>query len=334
MRGSGRIQYLFALSRTPHALLDLAAPALTAVLWINRIPDLRVIIIGIVTSFAAYTAVYALNDIIDFRRDQRRIAAGCPDPDGDLDASLMLHPLALECLSVRDAVLWTIGWGVVALTGAYLLNPVCALIFLGACVLETAYCILGDVTPARTFIAGIVKSAGPLAAILAVDPAPETGRFILFFSWLFLWEVGGQNIPNDWADVHEDRNAGLRTVAVALRPRPAALLTLGALLGTVTLSSQLSLPGESATFHLGYVAAVLLAGALLLLVPAARILPAAWTADHADGGADAAAAPVALWARSPLRRSVLSLFNRASYYPFSLVLITALRLGLEWKIGR
>ncbi len=179
---------------------------LAALLWAGQLPQLKVIVLGLVTSFAAYTAVYALNDLVDCRRDARR-AAGCADPDADLDAAMQLHPIAQGCLSFRAGFAWTLFWGVVASVGSYLLNPVCLIMFLGACLFEAAYCALGGVTPLRTLIAGVVKSAGPLAAIIAVDPAPSIGRFLLFLTWLFLWEIGGQNIPNDLADVAEDQPA-------------------------------------------------------------------------------------------------------------------------------
>ena len=54
-----RIKLFMALSRTPHGLLDMATPALAALFWLGAIPSLRVVMIGVITAFAGYTAVYA-----------------------------------------------------------------------------------------------------------------------------------------------------------------------------------------------------------------------------------------------------------------------------------
>ena len=58
-----------ALSRTPHLVLDLATPGLAALLCLGAFPPAPVLFLGLVTAFAGYTAVYALNDIIDYRID-------------------------------------------------------------------------------------------------------------------------------------------------------------------------------------------------------------------------------------------------------------------------
>ncbi|HUX13671.1 MAG TPA: UbiA family prenyltransferase, partial [Spirochaetia bacterium] len=287
----------------PHALLDLAAPAVTALLWAGQIPEIRTIVLGLVTSFAAYTAVYALNDLVDCRRDARR-AAGCPDPDVDLDAAMQLHPVAQGCLSFRAGLSWTLFWGVVASVGSYLLNPVCLFMFLAACLFETLYCALGGVTPFRAILAGVVKSAGPLAAIIAVDPTPSTGRFILFLAWLFLWEIGGQNIPNDLADVAEDSRLGFRTVPVSIGPGSVAAVTFAALVATVLLSLSLA-PVAGTMGSILFALLTALIGVGLLLFPGYRLFA---SAD---------------------RRNALYLFNRASYYPLSLLVLTTARITLR-----
>ena len=46
--------------------------------------------------------------------------------------------------------MWGAGAGLVALAGAWMLNPLCAVIFLLGCVLETIYCLLLKVSPLRT----------------------------------------------------------------------------------------------------------------------------------------------------------------------------------------
>ena len=79
--GLSRLKLFLALSRTPHGLLDLAAPALAALLWLGHFPPLGVIALGLLTVFAGYTAVYALNDVVDCRVDQEKLRLpGGPRP--------------------------------------------------------------------------------------------------------------------------------------------------------------------------------------------------------------------------------------------------------------
>ena len=74
--GLSRLKLFFALSRTPHGLLDMCTPAFGALLWLGHFPPLYVIILGLITTFAGYTAVYALNDVIDYEADREKAAAG------------------------------------------------------------------------------------------------------------------------------------------------------------------------------------------------------------------------------------------------------------------
>ena len=104
--------------------------------------------------------------------------------------------------------------------GAWQLNPACVFIFAAACLLEVAYCLLWRVSPYRTLVSGAVKTCGAVAAVFAVDPSPSFAFLGALFLALFLWEIGGQNIPNDLTDLEEDRRMNARTIPVRLRGRP------------------------------------------------------------------------------------------------------------------
>lgn len=296
--------YFFALSRTPHAVLDLAAPALTALLWLDRFPAFWVVAVGLVTSFAGYTAIYALNDLVDARGDRRRLAIGCSDYGDYLDAATIRHPVAQGCLSLRAGASWAAGWGAVSMFGAWLLNPVCMLVFLAAGVLETLYCLLVMVTPLRALVSGLVKTAGPVAAILVVDRAPDPGQLAIMFVWLYLWEIGGQNIPADWADIEEDRSLGVRTLPVRLSTTCASRIAGVCLIGTVAIGVVLG-RFRSLAGVLMYGAGALAAGVVLLLVPAIRLM------------------------RRHDRSGALALFNRASYYPLGVLGAATLKVLLR-----
>ena len=95
-----------ALSRTPHGLLDLAGPFCAALLCRGGLPPVSVVLLGIVTVFAGYTAVYALNDIVDYRSDKLQLEGSGEDERVNyLDAAFIRHPLARGCLSLPGAVL-------------------------------------------------------------------------------------------------------------------------------------------------------------------------------------------------------------------------------------
>ncbi len=184
--GLSCLKLYFALSRTPHGLLDMCTPAFGAVLWLGHFPSLYVIVLGLVTTFAGYTAVYALNDVIDYEADKEKAAVGgFSNSQSDLDSMIVRHPMAQGLLSYKQGLYWALAWGLVALIGAYILNPVCVLIFLAGCTLEAIYCMLWRVSPFRTIVSGAVKTSGAIAAVFAVDPNPSGAYLIILFLLLF-----------------------------------------------------------------------------------------------------------------------------------------------------
>ena len=106
----------------------------------------------------------------------------------------------------------------------------CVVIFLAGCLLEIIYCLMHRVSPFRILISGGVKTSGAVAAVFAVDANPSLTYVIVLFIWLFFWEIGGQNIPADWADIEEDRRLRAQTVPVRfglkLRQHPGNFATI------------------------------------------------------------------------------------------------------------
>lgn len=297
-----RVRLFLALSRTPHGLLDMATPALGALLWLGAFPPLKILVLGLITAFAGYTAVYALNDVMDHRVDREKIRQGGLDHlENYVDALMVRHPIAQGRLSPGEGVLWVTAWAFLALIGAYLLNPVCVIIFVMGCFLEAVYCLLLKVSHLRAVVHGLVKTTGAVAAVFAVDPNPSSTFLILLFLWIFLWEIGGQNIPGDWADMEQDRNLEARTIPVRFGPHKASILILGSLLAAVALSVVIAWTA-SARLGLYYVAACLLAGILLLLFPACRLY------------------------RTKEGRHAMSLFTTASFYPLALLILLTVRI--------
>ncbi len=300
--GLAKINLFWALSRTPHGILDMATPALGALLWLGRFPSLEVILIGLITTFAGYTAVYALNDVIDYRVDKEKLKlCGNFDIDCDLDAATVRHPMAQGYLSFKEGLLWTVGWSIVAIWGAYRLNPVCILIFAIGCLLETVYCLLLKVTHLRTIVSGGVKTAGAIAGVFAVDPSPSPIFLSMLFLWFFLWEIGGQNVPNDWSDIEEDRRLNAKTIPVRLGTNSANAIILGSLAASLILSTVVFY-SSPIPFEFPFLVAAVATGLSFFMLPALLLYQT----------------------KKPMY--AMALFNMASTYPLALLVIVVIKI--------
>jgi 4-hydroxybenzoate polyprenyltransferase len=299
-----RLKLFFALSRTPHGVIDIATPALAALLCLGGFPPFVTIVLGLITVFAGYTAIYALNDLVDYRMDRAKVQAGgfASDPDcPDLDGVLVRHPLAQGVLTLKEGFFWAGGWALIAMIGAWLLNPVCLIVFLAGGLLEATYCLLWRVTPLRALINGIVKTLGAVAAVYAVNPQPSVLFLLVLFCWIFFWEIGGQNIPNDMTDVEEDNRFRAKTIPVKLGLVRAGVLALTCLVLAFFLTFLLLWisPLTFGGIHLLVVAGL---GVWLLLLPVLRLVEA------------------------NDRRQAMDLFNRASHFPLSLLVVVLIRI--------
>ncbi len=298
-----------ALSRLPHVALDIATPAMAALLWLGRLPSAATVLIGLVTAFAGYTAVYALNDLVDRRMDRHKMDADDTSHDRYLDAVGGRHPVAQGLLTARQGWTWIAIWNAACIVGVLLLSPWCLVIYLSGAVLEAVYCSLYRVTPLRVLLSGVIKTLGGAAAIVAVDPHPQGLRVAVFLAMIFFWEIGGQNIPADWTDIDEDTRMKARTIPVHVGARTATVMIVLCLAAAIVLS--ITLLGVFAGFSgLPYMAAALAAGTWLLLYPSVGLV------------------------QNRERSRAQAVFNSASYYPLALLLIVAARTIVLASGGR
>jgi 4-hydroxybenzoate polyprenyltransferase len=288
----------FALSRTTHGILDIAAPAFCALLWLGAFPQWQVILVALFTGFAGYTAIYALNDLVGIRLDQEKFSDRGINQGYSVEASDMRYPLARNLLNFRSGLVWFAIWFLLTLIGSYLLNPVIIVIVIAAAVLEVTYCLLFKVTYLRTLVSGLVKASGPTAAVFVVNPNPPLHFLLLQLAWLIFWEVGGQNIPADWNDVEEDARVNAKTIPLLFGMEKAGLIVVISL--TLSVITSLFLPLIS-PINLGvpYLFATAFAGYFLLLQPAFQLY------------------------QSRERRQAAMLFDKASYYPLAQLLLIA-----------
>ncbi len=287
----------FALSRTTHGILDIAMPGFVALLLLGTFPRWQILLLSLLTAFAAYTAIYALNDLMGFVDDKEKFVGGI-NAGYSVEASELRYPLAQNVINYGEGLLWFAGWFILALIGSYLLNPVIVIILVIAAILEVVYCLLHKVTYWRTLVSGLVKSSGPVAAMFVVNADQALNVLPVVLAWVFFWEIGGQNIPADWNDTVEDKRVNAKTIPLQLGTRTAGALVLLSLGLTVIISLLLPLV-SSLPLGWPYLLATAIAGFFLLLKPGYRLY------QRQEG------------------RLAAELFNSASYYPLTQLVIIA-----------
>jgi len=300
MAATGSIKKFIGLSRMTHSILDIAHPAAGALLALGTAPRLSVALLGLGAAFSGFTAVFALNDVMDAKVDAQKMARFRKDDTAfDLDSVGTRHPIAQGSLSLRAALAWVILWGLCALVLAFLLKPLCALLLVAAVALETLYCRLLRVTHWKTLLSGLMVSVGGLAGVYAVTNAPSPGLVLLFMLWAALWEIGGRNIPNDWSDIDEDMHLGARTLPIRLGRELSARISLAVCLLVLACAAAFPLVAN-VRLVIVYELAAATAGLLLLILPALR------------------------WIKARSVESSLLFFNRACFYPLAIFCILGL----------
>lgn len=296
-----QLRGLFGFSRSVQATLSVAQPFAVALIALHGFPDSGRLALGISAAWAGFLAVFALNDLLDVDLDRERFSHLREYEAFDIDSALIRHPLAQRKIGARLGLAWIAALATYALIAAYLLNPAAAALFVLAAALHTAYCKLARVTAWRFLLNGVMVAVGALAGWVAMTTEVRPGEMALIFVWMAAWEVGGRNIVNDFADVDEDVQLGVKTVPVVFGPHVATRITVALLvvtfLASVALQPVSKLPAA-------YLPGAALVGAYLLLLPALRL------------------------SRAPSPQSALSLFNRASLYPPAMLVVLMVSLHI------
>ncbi len=295
-----RFKLFLGLSRTPHALLDVATPAMAALLYLGHFPDVKTIIIGLLTAFAGYTAVYSLNDIVDVSIDKERLSLK-PEMQNfaDVDEIFARHPVAQDLIPFREALIWFFLWALIAIVGAWALNPYCGLLFIVSATLEAVYCKLLKISHLKIIPSAIVKASGGVAGVLAVDPNPSPAFVGMLIFWLAAWEIGGQNIANDIVDMENDAMLQARTTLTVRGLNESVFYLVFA--NGMTFFGSLAIYAVAGK-GLGFVYPIgaIILGWLLIIKPTREIF------------------------MDPKPLTAGRLFNRASYLPVSFLVLTAI----------
>jgi 4-hydroxybenzoate polyprenyltransferase len=277
---------VFDMSRGRQALLSVAQPVLCVLLALGHLPGYRVALLGIVAAASGELAVYALNDVLDYRVDAESLRAGKGDGIGfDIDVAYERHPLAHGHLSIAFGIGWEVFLCTVFAVSAWLLSPLCLIFFVVAVGLQGVYCLLRRVTWTKTIISGVMVGIGSLAGWVAVMPI--SARALWPFLYLAAWETD-RNLANDLSDIESDSRVGLATVAHLYGPGTSARAIFGLMLGTVALAVALPMPWPARVVALG-------GGLWSMGLPAWRVL------------------------RQPTPTVATDLFNHLSFYPVIVV---------------
>ena len=126
---------------------------------------------------------------------------------------------------------------------------------------------------------------------------------ILLFFWLFCWEIGGQNVPNDWTDIEQDRRLQARTIPVRLGSKTAGDIILGTLIASAILSAVVFYISPI-HFQFPHFVASAATGLFLFILPAFLL--------HKSGESHYA----------------MALFNMASYYPLVMLIIVVFGIAV------
>jgi 4-hydroxybenzoate polyprenyltransferase len=298
---------LYGLSRCTQASLTVTQPVLGALL-VNDAPALGRFLVCVLAAFGLYFAMFAANDVLDVRLDRRRLAFA-RDHDGfDLDSTGARHPLAAGQLNLATAVIWVLGMGIPGFVVLIILSPLCAALSVVAALVGIAYCALATITPYKVVLAGISVAIAASLGWILFAPSMEWPLFALFLFWIFSWEIGGRNLPNDWSDVDEDIQIGIKTVPVAVGPRTSGVVIFASLLAASLAGIGLMIARWSSYGPIGLAGATV-AGGYMLLLPSMRLL------------------------RHPSRQVALVLFNWASFYPPIVLLVVLASLAVRHLFG-
>ena len=108
-----RLKDFIGLSRMTHSVLDIAHPALGAVVVFGGAPRPFTIVFGLLAAFSGYTAVFAMNDLMDFKVDSEKLGGYAGRRECfDIDSVGLRHPIAQGCVAWRAALGWVIFWSV------------------------------------------------------------------------------------------------------------------------------------------------------------------------------------------------------------------------------
>lgn len=292
-----KLRALLGFSRVMISSFALAQAALASVLALRGLPSVKIILLGSIACLSGSYALTATNDLFDYQIDRERLKNLRTVEGFDIGQIFIRQPLARGVICFRTGVIWILSLSTISLIFGYLIKPSLVLVSLIIGLLVVTYSAMSRLSILKLVIVGVLVSLGAAAGWLAVSN--QSFLLLIFVLWMFFWEIGGRNIPNDFADIEEDKHLKLKTIPVEYGKKKASKICFSCLLVSFTISIVVAILADVSHF---FVIAVSLIGILMLIFPGYRLL------------------------RKPEPQVSLQLFNFACFYPFAI--LTALLLSI------
>lgn len=296
-----KLSALFASSRPLQASLSIAQPAIPALIAARGLPSPGVLILAVPAAASGFLAVFAANDLMDVDIDRKRFRSLRSLKGWNIDTFIVRHPLAQGMITYNEQLLWILFHLAIAGVLSYLINPMCLLMFTVSGALEVTYCKMKKFSELKFLPTGMMVAFGALAGWYAVSKSTDLPIVLTLFFLFFAWEIAGRNIVNDFSDVEEDRQLGIKTVPSIHGLKSAAWLTFVFALFTVLSNVILTFTANLGFFYL-IVSTVV--GILLMLIPGIHLL------------------------KKPFPAEALRYFNKGSLYPLGILATLVLSIYL------
>ncbi len=287
-----KLRALLGFSRVMISSFALAQAGLATVLALKGLPSLKIAILGSIACLSGSYALTATNDLFDYEIDRKRLKHLRKVEGFDVGQTFIRQPLARGLICFKTAIIWILSLSTISLIFAYLIKPSMVFVALIIGLLVVTYSYMSRLSILKLFLVGALVSLGAAAGWLAVSDPDYL--FLVFVLWMFFWEVGGRNIPNDFTDIEEDSNLNLKTIPVMLGKRKASQICFSCLLISFFISIFLAILID---INQLFVVLVSIMGLLLLLRPAYHLL------------------------KNPESNVSLKLFNLACLYPSSILIV-------------
>lgn len=302
------IRALLGLSRILISVFVVIQAGLASVIALKGLPSLEVMIIGFFACLFGSSALIGFNDLMDLEIDKKKVRFEEENNKDkakdtlDLGSLFIHHPVARGLLDIKIAVAWVIVLSAVSMGATFLIKPWLAPILLVVAVFVSIYSLLSSKSVFKFLAVASAVVVGAVAGWLAVAP-PDTTLFPLFILWTFLWELGGRNLPNDFGDMNEDFQIGIKTIPVVYGGEFASKAIIVLLTATTIVSVFMALQlSSNVIVPIGF---VVLAG-YFLLAPAVKLI------------------------KNPVPEEALNLFNKANIYTVVILLFLLLSIyGLK-----
>lgn len=292
------VRALLGFSRVLISFFVMVQAGLAAIIALKGLPSMEVMILGIIACLFGSSALIAFNDLMDLKIDKEKIKFRSKPQTFDMGSLFIQHPVAHGILSLKVAVIWVLLLTIISMAFTYAIKPWLAPILIMVAFLIAVYSLLSTVSVFKFLAVASAVVVGAVAGWLAVAPA-DTRVFPLFVLWTFLWELGGRNLPNDFGDMGEDAQVGIKTVPVVYGGVISSKIIFVLVVAVITTSAFMSIALSGS-----YIVMVcfILIGLYFLLRPALKLL------------------------KNPVSAQALYLFNQASIYPVVILLFLLLSI--------